>query len=113
MLIFALIISFYTSVLIENQINSQVFTDIESLPLLAFDQGLPDIVSNIVYTLANENSGSMHTNWKRETFGHLLKLVEWVVEKACCTCQSLYFEMYSRLLICLEQLDARERLKKG
>ena len=37
----------------------QVFDWVENLPLIAFDQGLAEIVSNIVCGLSNEESGGM------------------------------------------------------
>jgi len=37
----------------------KVFDSVENLPLIAFDHGLAEIVSNIVCGLSNEESGGM------------------------------------------------------
>ncbi|XP_066923807.1 lysosomal-trafficking regulator-like [Clytia hemisphaerica] len=91
----------------------KVFDWVENLPLIAFDHGLAEIVSNIVCGLANEESGGVMTSWKKESFGHLLLLLDWLVDKACRTCQTLYFQMYKDLQLSLEHVDGREKEKKG
>ena len=53
------------------------------------------------------------TSWKKESFGHLLSFLDWLVEKACRTCQTLYFQMYKDLQLNLENVDIREKEKKG
>lgn len=91
----------------------KVFDKVESLPLVAFDHGLAHIICNILYGLANEKTGTMQTSWKKESFGHILLLLDWLVNKACCTCQSLYFQMYKDLHLSLENVDIKEKEKKG
>eukprot|EP00794_Sanderia_malayensis_P020579 gene20579-22605_t len=91
----------------------QALKSVQDLMLFVFDQGLAEIICNMISILATSDQASLSAKWKRDVFSDILDIICWAMQKTCRTYEAEYFQIFKDLVLAIEMLESKEREKKG